>query len=169
MPGDSYAILYDIEATKVGITAVKVKDSMVAGSDLEACLTSALERMNVPATALNGQSVSPPSRSMVGVVQAAAAPIALAPIVLVVGGVAILVGVTIYVATTDVTVDDVLDAARRRRPINKNRCLDAAAAGGEIWRAFCNSLSKAVDREDCWSRDLQSEENKRGWCSWRFK
>lgn len=67
LSSDSYAILFDIEATKGGgIIAVKVKDSMLAGSDMEACLTRALERMNVPATALNMQrGVRPQSRSMV--------------------------------------------------------------------------------------------------------
>lgn len=101
-----------------------------------------------------------------GVVQAAAAPIALVPIALIAAGVTLVVGMTIYVAAGNT---DVIDAAKRRRPIIKSRCLDAAAGGSSIWRAFCNALPNAVDREDCWSRDLQSEENKRGWCNWRFK
>lgn len=94
MSSDSYAIQYDIKATESGgITAVKVKDSMLTNSDLEACLSRALERMNVPSTALNmHHGVTPQSRSILGVVQAAAAPIAMLPIILVAGGVTILVG-----------------------------------------------------------------------------
>ena len=158
---DSAAIRYDIEAKPY---SVKIKDSMMSGSALEACLTRALEDMELTPNILDAPRVSPQSRSSLGVVQAAAAPIALLPIVLVAGGVTILVGVTIYVGA------EAIDAVGkyRRRP-NKNRCLDAAAGGTYMWRAFCDSLSNAVDRQDCWSRDLQSEENKRGWCSWRFK
>lgn len=84
------------------------------------------------------------------------------------GAYTILFAVTVQVV--DKAKDDVLDAAKRWRPKpNKNRCLDAAAGGTYMWRAFCDSLASAVDRQDCWSRDLQSEENKRGWCSWRYK
>ena len=68
---DSAAIQYDIEATPY---SVKVKDSMISGSALEACLTRALEDMELTPNILNARRVSPQSRSMVGVVQAAAAP-----------------------------------------------------------------------------------------------
>ncbi len=158
---DSAAIMYDIESSPY---SVKIKDSMINGSALEACLTRALEDMELTPNILDARRVSPQSRSGLGVVQAVAAPIALLPIVLVAGGVTILVGVTIYVGAG--AIDAV--GKYRRRP-NKNRCLDAAAGGTYMWREFCDSLSNAVDRQDCWSRDLQSEENKRGWCSWRFK
>ena len=158
---DSAAIMYDIEAKPY---SVKIKDSMISGSALEVCLTQAFEDMELTPAILNAQHVSPQSRSNLGVVQAAAAPIALLPIVLVAGGVTILVGVTIYVGA------GAIDAVGKyRRKPNKNRCLDAAAGGTYMWREFCNSLPNAVDREACWSRDLQSEENKRGWCSWRYK
>ncbi len=111
---DSYAVLYNLEVTNDGITA-KVKDSMISGSELETCLTQALERMEVPDEVVNASrvspatsQVSPQSRSMVGIVQVAA-PIALLPIVVVAGGITILVGVTIYVA------EEVAEALRRRR------------------------------------------------------
>ena len=102
---DSYAVMVDLEVAGDGATA-KVKDSMIPGTELETCLTNVLERMDIPDSVAR---TSPQSRSMVGVVQAVAAPIALAPIVLVAGGVTILVGVTIYVAA------GTLDATRVER------------------------------------------------------
>jgi hypothetical protein len=98
LPGESFAVMYDVEFKGTGNT-VKVKDSMLGGSPLEHCLAGALEQMDVPVTAHFQPNVSPSSRSMVGIVQAAAAPIALMPIALVAGGVTILIGVTIYVAS----------------------------------------------------------------------
>jgi hypothetical protein len=100
---------------------------------------------------------------MVGIVQAAAA-IAMLPIVLVAGGVTIVLGVTIYVATGGT---DVIDAARRRRPKTpKGRCLDAAAGGGELWKAFCRSIPDPQVKDSCWSlAELSSEEEKRNWCN----
>jgi hypothetical protein len=117
LSSDSYAILLDLEATKSGkVTKVKVKDSMIAGSAVEACLLGALKRMAVPATAINTRhEVSPQSRSMVGVAQAAAAPIALLPIALTAAGVTILVGVTIYVVAH--AVDDVRAEQERSKSV----------------------------------------------------
>lgn len=167
---DHYAILFDLEATKNGqVTSVKIKDSMLGGSELEVCLTDALEQMNVPASAMNAQhGVTPRSRGMVGVVQAAAAPIALLPIVLVVGGVTILAVVTISVASgTD--VNDVIDAARRRRPaITKSRCLDAAAGGTFIWQELCRKITDSKKAQRCWALVGESEEEKRNWCNEGF-
>lgn len=160
-----YAVQYQLDVDANGIKA-NVNDSMIPGSELESCLTKVFERMEITESMVSTSSVSPTSRSVVGVVQVAAAPIALLPIILVAGGFTILLGVTIYVAVE--AVEDVIEAARRR-PITKNRCLDAAAGGTHMWREFCNALPNAIDREDCWSRALQSEENKRGWCSWRYK
>jgi hypothetical protein len=169
---DHYAILFDVESTKGGqVTKVKIKDSMLGGSELEACLTSALEQMAVPASATRTQKtgVTPDSRGIVGVAQAAAAPIALVPILLVVGGVTILAVVTVSVASGNVTVDDVLDAARRtRRKPTKNRCLDAAAGGEYMWEEFCRSFSDPIVRKGCWSRTKESEQNKYNWCNGHF-
>lgn len=89
---------------------------MLRGSELETCLAQVLERMEVsdemvdasrvsPATS----QISPQSRSLVGVVQVAGVVIALAPIVLVAGGVTILIGVSIIVA------EEVAEALRRRK------------------------------------------------------
>ncbi len=121
LSSDMYAILFDVEKNTSGqITAVKIKDSMLNGSDIEECLTGVLELMVVPGTATNTRhNVSTQSRSMIGVVQAAAAPIALLPIVLVAAGVTILVGVTIYVATQ--AIDAGSETARCREV--KEKCI----------------------------------------------
>ncbi len=119
-----YGIQYDLTLTGDGITA-KVKDSQFPDTELEKCLTNVLKHMEITASMVSTSQVSPKSRSAVGIVQAAAAPIALLPIVLVAGGFTILLGVTIYVAVE--AVEDVIEAARRRPKPTKNRCLDAAA------------------------------------------
>lgn len=103
-PGESIAVLFALEVGKNGNT-IKVKDSMLNGNALELCLAHSLEQMDESRAASFQSNVSPQSRSMVGFVQALAAPVALAPIALVAAGVTILVGVTIYVAT-EATRDD---------------------------------------------------------------
>lgn len=120
---DSYAVLFDIEATKAGrVSVVKVRDSMIAGSAIEACLTGALARMAVPVTVINARrDASPHARSVVGVVQAVAAPIAMMPIALVAAGVTILVGVTIHV------VAKAVDEQKRCSEV-KERCIDYCSA-----------------------------------------
>ena len=117
---DMYTVLYDLEVTSSGATA-KVKDSMIPGSELETCLTRVLERMAVPEDVASTSHVSPQSRLFVGVVQAAAAPIALLPIVLISGGITILVSVSIYVAA------EVVEALRRR-PKWERDCQDQITA-----------------------------------------
>lgn len=104
MPGESFAVLFELEVGKNGNT-IRVKDSMLNGNALEICLVHSLEQMDESRAASFQPNVSPQSRSMIGVVQAAAAPIALLPIALAAAGVTILVGVTIYVAA-EVTKDD---------------------------------------------------------------
>jgi len=96
--GESFAVLFDVNVGVNGNT-VKVKDSMLGGSPLESCLASAFERMEISDSIANMQQTSASSRSMVGIVQAVAAPIALLPIALAAAGVTILVGATIHLAT----------------------------------------------------------------------
>ncbi len=117
---EHYAIIYDVKMDSNGTTA-KVKDSQFPGTELEKCLTNALERMEIPDSVVNTSQVSPQSRSAVGVIQALAAPIALLPIVLVAGGVTILVGVTIFVAAEAIE-------ALRRRPRWERDCNEQVTA-----------------------------------------
>ncbi|HZI07178.1 MAG TPA: hypothetical protein VEZ71_24380, partial [Archangium sp.] len=35
------------------------------------------------------------------------------------------------------------------RPVNKNRCLDSAAAGGVVWTAFCRDIQDDSIRKRC--------------------
>ena len=108
---------------------------MISGSELEQCLTNALERIAVPDDVASTSHVSPQSRSFLGVVQAAAAPIALLPIVLISGGITILVSVSIYVA------EEVVEALRRKRRWENecqeelNKCLqtDLADEDGSVY------------------------------------
>lgn len=162
---EHYAVQYNVEVKNGAITA-KVKDSEIPDTDLEKCLTTVLGRMEISDSMVSTSQVSPKSRSVVGVVQAAAAPIALLPIVLVAGGFTILLGVTIYVAVE--AVEDVIEVAKRWRPKpTKNRCLDAAAGGQFLWYEFCRAITDPVKAEACWAlAEDGSEEQKRNWCNW---
>ena len=141
---DSAAIQYDIEATPY---SVKVKDSMISGSALEACLTRALEDMELTPNILNARRVSPQSRSSLGVVQVAAAPIALAPIALVAAGVTILVGVTIYVATEALT-------ERERCKKVKAECIAYCSMDtlhqGRPEPEFTRCMRACLEKDNCW-------------------
>lgn len=142
---NSAAIQYDIEAKPF---SVKIKDSMISGSELEACLTRALEDMELTPNILNARRVSPQSRSSLGVVQAAAAPIALAPIALVAVGVTILVGVTIYVAT------EALNERERCRKV-KEVCIDSCTdgfmpSGQPDGMPYHECLRRCLEAQGCW-------------------
>jgi hypothetical protein len=146
---EHYAVMVDIEVTKHGKpTAVKIKDSMLGGSPLEVCLTAALERMTVPATALNTQNGAPQSRSMVGVVQAAAAPIALLPIVIVSAGVTILVGVTIYVIAESLTEKE---RCKQVKEFCISKCTDETLPTGTFnGDPFFQCRRRCLEAANCW-------------------
>jgi hypothetical protein len=161
-----YAVRYDINIDGID-TTVKVNDSMIPGTELEAGVTNVLENMEIISSVPSISKFSPKSHALFGVVQAAAAPIALLPIILVAGGFTILLGVTIYVAAE--AVEDVIEAVRKYRPEpTKNRCLDAAAGGGILWENLCNAFTDSVDQAACWDKNLRSEQMKRNWCFARF-
>lgn len=146
LPGESFAVMYDVEVRGAGNT-VKVKDSMLGGSPLEHCLAGVLEQMDAPVTANFQPNVSSSSRSMVGVVQAAAAPIALLPIAIVAGGVTILIGVTIYVAT------EALEERERCKRV-KADCLAYCSIDtlhqGRAEPEFTRCMRVCLEKENCW-------------------
>ncbi len=53
---------------------------------------------------------------------------------------------------------------RRRRPVNLSRCLDSAAAGGQVFNAFCGDIETSELRAACRSKLLESEQNRRNFC-----
>lgn len=145
--GESFAVLFDLNVD-VQSNTVKVKDSMLDGSPLESCLASALERMEIPDSVAHMLHVSPSSRSTVGVVQAAAAPIALLPIALAAAGVTILVGVTIYVAS---------EALKERERCQKvkaaciAKCSDETLPTGTFnGDPFFQCRRRCLEAENCW-------------------
>jgi len=54
---------------------------------------------------------------------------------------------------------------QRRRPVNLSRCLDSAVAGGQVFNAFCNDIENSEVRAACRSKLLESEQNRRNFCS----
>jgi hypothetical protein len=126
----SHAFQYNLGANEQGkVLEVKLRDSTLRDAPLEACFERALAAMEVPKDVLrirgekpvSGGKSTTSSRADVGIVQAAAAPIAFLPIVLVAGGVTILVGVSIYVVAH--AVDDVKAEQERCKKV-KQGCID---------------------------------------------
>ena len=58
---------------------------------------------------------------------------------------------------------------RHNRPVNKNRCLDSAAAGGGVWTTFCGDIQDASIRKRCFEVGLESEQRRKGFCNNFFK
>lgn len=57
----------------------------------------------------------------------------------------------------------------RRRPVSLGRCLDACAAGGEVFIRFCNDIESPATRAACYSKAGESEQQCRGFCSNYFR
>lgn len=53
----------------------------------------------------------------------------------------------------------------RDRPVNKNRCLDSAAAGSVVWTAFCRDIKDDSIRKRCFAVGLESEQRRNGFCN----
>ncbi len=107
--GSSHAFQYNLGANEQGtVLKVKLHDSTLRDTSLEACFERALSAMSVPKDALWSRSSKPfsgsestySSRAEVGIVQAAAAPIALVPIFITALGVTIIVAITIDIIRT---------------------------------------------------------------------
>jgi len=159
-----------------GVDDVEAKG--VPHVDLAACTRIALRGMTVPEELLrlrklrlsespastNGQAAA--ERGLVGnpaVIVAVA--IALADLVIEAAPIVVVIAASVEIGKNE----DLMEAARRRRPKpNLNRCLDAAAAGGMMWKNLCNDFPNRRDREGCWSKAEMSEEEKRNWCFNKF-
>jgi hypothetical protein len=124
------------------------------------------EELNVQRT-----QASAAQRSLMGspvVIVVAGVTIIVSELVLEAGAITILFAVTVKVV--EKAVDDVAELAKRRRPRSpKDRCLDAAAGGEYLWKAFCRSIPDPQERERCWSlAEGESEEEKRNLCNRYF-
>lgn len=100
----THAFQYRLGTNERGkVLGVTLQDATIRDSSLEACFERALATMSVPEDALRLRSSKPfsggehatVSRGNVGVVQAAAAPIALAPILIPAIGVTIIVAISL--------------------------------------------------------------------------
>ncbi|MDC0748887.1 hypothetical protein [Polyangium mundeleinium] len=155
---------------------VDVKSKGVPHEELAICMRIALRGMTVPEELVRLRelrlSESPASthgqtaaeRGLVGH-PGALVVVALALADLIIEAAPIVV---VIAASVEIGKSEIAETARRRPKPNLNRCLDAAAGGGALWQEFCRALPTTLDREDCWSREDESEQNKRGWCRWRF-
>lgn len=142
--GESFAVLFDVNVGVSG-NSVKIKESMLDGSPLERCLVSALEQMDASEAIKLQASVSPQSRGMVGVVQAAA-PIAIAPIALTAFGVTVLVGGTIYV------ISEVYKELQRCKQVKQNcieDCSDDTLDDGYHEPMFSRCVKTCMEQAGC--------------------
>ena len=103
----TYAIQFDVHVTEGGgISSVEVRDSMLGGGGMEACMASVLRGARLPVRAQATQR-APQARALVASpALAALAPVSLAPVVLTGIGIIVLVAVTVYIATRDATDED---------------------------------------------------------------
>jgi hypothetical protein len=123
LPDTNYAIIFDVDVTESGsVREAKVRESMIPDRGMESCMVRALEAMSVPGSIMAMRSsqrvssgmVSPESRAYTGNIMAlAGAAVNLVPILVVAAGVTILVAVTLHVA------EEAVEAARRRREVEK--------------------------------------------------
>jgi hypothetical protein len=139
---------------------VNLRDSTLREPSLEACLKRALAAMSVPEEALRLRGTKPvsggestySSRADVGIVQAAAAAIAFLPMVIVAGGVTILVGVTIYVAT------EALKEMERCKKVLEfciAKCTKEAIPSGSLsGDPFFKCRKECLDAANCWGVKL---------------
>lgn len=101
---ESHAFQYDLGASEQGeVSTVDLRDATMRDTSLEGCFRRVLEALVVPDEVLRMRGGKPfsggenqyRSRGNVGIVQAAAAPIALAPIIIPALGITIIVAISI--------------------------------------------------------------------------
>ncbi|MDI3282656.1 hypothetical protein [Polyangium sp. 15x6] len=170
LPRGYYTFDFTVKVDEEG-RVVDVEAKGVPHADLAGCTRIALRGMTVPEDLLrvrklrlsaspapaNGQTAA--ERGLVGHPGAlVVVAVALADLVIEAGPILIVMAASLEVSK------DAAEMARKRPKPNLNRCLDAAAGGGVLWENLCNSITNKLDRQDCWSKTLKSEEEKRGWC-----
>lgn len=145
--GESYhALMYDVTANKGGdVSKVTLRDATLRDTALEACFKKALVAMEVPAEALRSHSskpVSGQSRAAVGIVQAVAAPIALAPILIPALGVTIIVAISIDIVR-NVTSGPDCKEVKEDCIIACNRKLPTGDYGFRFWNCVNQCMRTA--------------------------
>ncbi|MDI1428320.1 hypothetical protein [Polyangium sorediatum] len=124
-----------------------------------------LRRLRVSETSAPANGQAPAERGLVGHPALVAVAVALADLIIEAAPIVVVIAASVEIGKHE----DLMEAARRRRPKpNLNRCLDAAAAGGMMWKNLCNDFPNRRDREGCWSKAEMSEEEKRNWCFNKF-
>jgi hypothetical protein len=113
-----YAIYLDADVRENGrVSRATVRESMLDDQGIESCMVGVLEAMLVPRYLMKGliasHPVSPQSRGAVGNVVVLGAAVNLVPVVIVAAGVTFVVVVTLHVA------EEVAEARKRRRKVEK--------------------------------------------------
>lgn len=154
--GGSQAFQYDVRANTQGkVSEVKRRDSTLRDPSLEECFERALAAMDVPTEALRLRISKPFSggenkswtRGNVGVVQAIAAPVALAPIALAAAGVVILVAVAVHV------IDDTTAERERCKQVKQGcieYCSDTVLDQGFHEPHFSRCMRTCMEQANCW-------------------
>lgn len=154
----SYAFLYDLETSQQGkILNVKLRDSTLRDIPLEECFERALAVMSVPNDALRLRSSTPvsggestySSRSSVGFVQAAAAPIALAPIIIPALGVTIIVAISLDIIRKATSEDAERERCRQVNEACQQKCLPQLKHS-DFGNQFHRCMRVCREAAGCW-------------------
>jgi len=167
--GGGFEFNYTVDVDEWG-GAASVK-SDVFHADFDGCTRAALRAIQFDPEVLltwisdpfaQGEGQTNAARALVGNLVVAGVRIVLAPILIEAAG------VTIVLVVAIVITEEVIEAIKRRRPPNLNRCLDAAAGGPYMWEEFCRSIGEGYRGSPCWGEAEESEQHKRGWCNEKF-
>jgi hypothetical protein len=152
----SHAFQYNLGANEQGkVLEVKLHDATLRDTSLEACFERALAAMKVPQEALLLRVVKPFSggestyarRTSAGFVQALAAPIALAPIIIPALGVTIIVAISLDIVRK-------LTAEQERCKQVKADCLAYCSIDtlhqGRVEPQFTRCMRACLEKDDCW-------------------
>ncbi|UQA61934.1 hypothetical protein [Polyangium aurulentum] len=160
-----YAILFDVDVTESGdVSKANVRDSMIPDRGMESCMIRALEAMVVPGaiTAMRSSHrvssgvVSPRSRAYMGNALVIGAAVELIPILIAVGGVYIVVAVTVRVMSdTSASTRNATDEERERERCKKvkqeciTHCSDTTLPTPNFGWEFQKCKNECLERQGC--------------------
>jgi hypothetical protein len=154
----SHGFQYNLEANGQGkVVKVKLHGSTLREPLLEACFARALAAMDVPEEALRLRGAKPvsggestySSRANVGIVQAAAVPIALAPIVITALGVTIIVGISIDILRNATSEDAERARCRAVNEACQQKCLPKLKHS-DFGNQFHRCMRECREAAGCW-------------------
>ena len=153
----SHDAKFELKVTERGdVQGVKVRSSTLHHDAMESCMMQALATLSIPPSVLPMRSSEPFSggestrhdKGPLGVVQAAGAVVIFGPIILIAAGVTL--GVYILATSNEEVRDEVLDAAKRTKKVNKLCDAAFAVCQANDWQPDWN-IEDFGPKKDCGS------------------